>query len=162
MGVFIIFAILLVTAILFTVFSLTATEEKAYTITQDNKYTRTYTVKSKFWLFWYNVQLCGIPCYISIGCIVVFSFVCIGLSIGAIYVNANQDVEYKKMQQQYVILTERLQKDNSEYHLFYEDITAYNNAVLEDRYWADNKWVNWYHNGKIQYLPLIGESEDNA
>lgn len=73
---------------------------------------------------------------------------------------ARQDINYQQAYQQYIVLTERIEKDNSEYHLFYEDITEYNNAILEDRHWADNKWVNWYHNGKIRYLPLIGEEKE--
>lgn len=168
MGIFLIFAIALVIAILFTVFACVATEEKAYYVQYEQDATiiwqtnKKYTLKSKFWKFWYDVNSCGIPCILSVVNIVIFALTCIGLSIGAIATRVNQNVHYQQMYQQYIVLTERLEQDKSEYHLFYEDIMEYNNAILEDRYWSDNLWVNWYQNGKIKDLPLIGENTDNV
>lgn len=168
MGVFLIFAIL--TVVLFPLFICicVADSDKAYDYTtvqvteigwNGEEYIRDKTetkLKSKFWLWAYETQ--GDVIHFVFGALsIIFLSVTIGLSIavGCIYVS--KQLGYNKMQQQYIILTERLGKDNSNYHLFYEDITAYNNAILEDKYWADNLWVNWYHNGLIKDLPLIGE-----
>lgn len=167
MGIFLIFAIALVIAILFTIFACVATEEKAYYVQYEQDATiiwqtnKKYTLKSKFWKFWYDVNSCGIPCILSVVNIVIFALTCIGLSIDAIAINARRDIDYQETYQQYIVLTERLETDNNNYHLFYEDICTYNKAILEDRYWSDNLWVNWYHNGRIKDLPLIGEEQNN-
>lgn len=152
MLVFIIFAVMLVITVILTILTKLGTLDRAYTYTMGVK-----SVKSKFWKFWYDINCNECVYVIGIVLIVVFSLICIGLSIGAIGTKALQDIKYEQMQYQYIVLTERLEEDNNNYHLFYEDICEYNNAILEDRYWADNLWVNWYHNGKIKDLPLIGE-----
>lgn len=161
MGVFLIFASVLVVAIVSTVFICLGTEQRAYTIKyvqRENSYftDRVAELKSRFWKFWYDINN-GISTIITGILIAVCSIAVIVMSIFSIVVCARRNVAYEQMQYKYIILTERLEEDNNNYHLFYEDICNYNNAILEDRYWADNLWVNWYHNGKIKDLPLIGE-----
>lgn len=68
-----------------------------------------------------------------------------------------RNLEYEQRLLQYEMITAKLEEDSDNYFLLYGDISDYNNAILEDRYWADNLWVNWYHNGLIKDLPLIGE-----
>lgn len=162
MGVFLIFAIPLIALTIFFVLICVASSNKAEVRLLDEK-SGYYEdkIKSKFWNYLYNNIQGEIGHFVVGVLMVIFALVCIGLSIGAIVVHTKQDIKYQETYQQYVILTARLEDDNN-YHLFYEDICAYNNAILEDRYWADNLWVNWYHNGKIQYLPLIGENADNV
>lgn len=160
MLVFLIFAVLLIMAILSIIFLSVASEDKAYIIESqyENGYYRSskYTLKSKFWLFWHNLSMSICPCIVG-AIIGICAVAVVVTSIVAIVASARRNVKYEQMQYQYIVLTERLEEDNNNYHLFYEDICNYNNAILEDRYWADNLWVNWYHNGKIKDLPLIGE-----
>lgn len=162
MGVFLIFAILFVISLAICIISCLTTSEKARTVNyfyDRETFTakKEITINSKFWNFFYEHDLIK---FIA-GVVCVIAFVAIFFtSLISIIEYTRRDIVYQQKQIEYVMLTERLEKDNSEYYLLYSDIVEYNNAVLEDRYWANNKWVNWYHNGKIQYLPLIGEEKE--
>lgn len=154
MGVFLIFLSIGLLATTVLIFIGVANYDKAYV----NRYTER-KVKSKFWLFWYNRQSGILQCAsaIILGCCV---FALFASSVVALSVGIKRDIEYEKMEYQYTMLIEKLESDSGNYYLLYNDIKEYNNTVLEDRYWSNNIWVNWYHNGKIKDLPLIGSPTD--
>jgi hypothetical protein len=80
----------------------------------------------------------------------------ISFGIVAIITAIRRDVVYDQMSLQYEQITKQLENDSNNYYLLYSDIKEYNNAILRDRKFGNNLWLNWYYNGKIQYLPLIG------
>lgn len=95
---------------------------------------------------------------IGLGCAVIAMLTC---ALFAIIAGCQRQVEYQQYSLTYQVISARLEEvDSNNYYLFVDEINEYNNAILKDRYWADNMWVNWYHNGKIKDLPLIGEEKD--
>lgn len=155
MGLFLIFLSIGLLATTVLIFIVVANYDKAYV---ENSYTER-KVKSKFWLFWYNRKSGTLQCA-SIIILVCCVFALIVSSAFALYVGIKRDIEYEKMEYQYTMLSEELESDSDNYYLLFNDIKEYNNGVLEDRYWSNNMWVNWYHNGKIKDLPLIGEPSE--
>ena len=156
MGLFLIFLSIGLLATTVLIFIGVANADKAYV----NRYTER-KVKSKFWLFWYNRQSGTLQCA-SIIILVICVFALLVSSVYASYVGIKRNIEYEKMEYQYTMLSDKLESDSGNYYLLYNDINKYNNTVLEDRYWSNNIWVNWYHNGKIKDLPLIGEPSEKT
>lgn len=159
MGLFLIFLSIGLLATTVLIFIGVANADKAYV----NRYNYTERkVKSKFWLFWYNRQSGILHCasiIILVLCVIAL-LICSALALS---VGIKRNIEYVKMEYQYTMLSEKLESDSGNYYLLYNDIKEYNNRVLEDRYWSNNSrqlWVNWYHNGKIKDLPLIGEPSE--
>lgn len=156
MGLFLIFLSIGLLATTVLIFIGVANWDKAYV----NSYTE-QKVKSKFWRFWYNRKSGTLNC-VAVGILVCCVFALIVSSAFALYVGIKRDIEYEKMEYQYTMLSEKLESDSDNYYLLFNDIKEYNNRVLEDRYWSNNIWVNWYHNCKIKDLPLIGEPSEKT
>lgn len=96
--------------------------------------------------YWIGGFACGIG--------VIAMFFC---GLIALVISCQREVTYQQYELAYRVISAKINTAEENYYLFVDEINEYNNAILEDRYWADNFWVNWYHNGKIKDLPLIGE-----
>ncbi len=96
---------------------------------------------------------------VGLACTVIAMLIC---ALVALIVGCQRQVKYQQHLLTYQVMSARLEEvDSNNYYLFVDEINDYNNAILSDRYWSDNLWVNWYHNGKIKDLPLIGEGQKN-
>ena len=106
----------------------------------------------------YNTNIDGFGFYLGGGlCLGAFALAAILCGIIGGVILSQKQLTYQQYELQYQVISAKLKDSEENYFLLASEINEYNNDILEDRYWADNLWVNWYHKGLIKDLPLIGE-----
>lgn len=149
MGVFLIFAIIAVICIIAIVFVgiMGKVYNKSYEKNKDNRFAYHFYSNDGSYYMIFGCAL--VACALAI-------IVCLGVIICTV---CERQVKYQQYELQYQVISAKLKDNEGNYYLLASEINEYNNAILEDKYWADNLWVNWYHNGLIKDLPLIGEEK---
>lgn len=94
---------------------------------------------------------------ISIGGIAlsILALIICGVVIGI--VQSKKQVEYDNMLYRKEVLEYRLENGEDLYgnKLLYKDITSFNNTLRSEKYWASNKWTNWFNNDLLLDIDYI-------
>jgi hypothetical protein len=90
--------------------------------------------------------------------VVLATGILLGCTIVIMTVQIPAENDYQKMLYEKEVLEYRIENEENNIvgnELLYNDIVEFNNALRDEKYYADNLWVNWFHNAKIAEIDYI-------
>lgn len=91
-------------------------------------------------------------------CTILGTGVLLGCVICIMTVQIPAENDYQKMLYEKEVLEYRIENEDSNIvgnELLYNDIVEFNNELRNEKYYANNLWVNWFHNAKIADIDYI-------